>query len=387
MADWCLLEGQTGEYDRLIKEIGKLNSDFSRVSPPQLNKPGATPINPLHLRPASEVIEWEERIDTLRQYRKWTGTTDKNKTIAGNIDAHFASRLKDAHNGKIKPARYDNIVSWLGIFKTWVGELAVEHFGGTQLKSFQQHLEQKVNHGEYASSYAHSILNEVKTFVRWLEETDVIPALPKGLNKLTIEIEYTPPRHLTIPEVKALLPFATGRTRLYLLLMLNTGATQKDLADLMPTEVDWETGRITRKRSKTKKQKNVPIVNYKLWRETLARLKEYGNREGDRVLLNARGNPLKDRTFKSDTDLKLKKNDSVAKAIRDLIAKAKVDYTPKMFRATSANILYNEPRFRQYHELFLDHSLKTVAQKSYVTDKPLTLDEAIDWLGEQYGIA
>src|ERR1039458_5871929 len=42
MADWCLLEGQTGEYDRLIKEIGKLNSDFSRVSPPQLNKPGAT---------------------------------------------------------------------------------------------------------------------------------------------------------------------------------------------------------------------------------------------------------------------------------------------------------------------------------------------------------
>lgn len=385
MADWCLLDGRTAEYDNLVKEIKQLNADFSRVNPPAINKAGTMPINPLHLRPAIDVIEWEERIEALRQHRKWTGTTDKSKTLAGNIDAHFSSRLKDANSGKIKPQRYSNIVNWLNIFKNWVGDLALDHFGGTQLKSFQQHLERMVKDGKYSSSYAHSILNEVKTFVRWLDDEGIIDTLPKRLNKLSIAIEDKPPRTLTIPEIKALLPFATGRTRLYLLLMLNTGATQKDIADLSPAEVDWKEGRIIRKRSKTKKQKNVPVVNYKLWDETLALLKEYGSKEGERVLLNARGNPLKDPAFKSETDLHLKKNDSVAKAIRELIKKAKVDFTPKMFRATSANILYNEPRFRDYHKLLLDHAL-TFVEKHYVINGVATLDEAIKWLGEQYGI-
>ena len=217
------------------------------------------------------------------------------------------------------------------------------------------------------------------------ERQSIIDALPKRLNKLSIAIEDKPPRYLTKEEVKALLPFATGKTRLYLLLMLNTGATQKDIADLHPAQVNWEQGRIIRKRSKTKKVKSVPIISYKLWGETLTLLKEYGVKEGERVLLNARGNPLKDPSFKSETDLRIKHNDSVAKAIRELSKKAKVDYTPKMIRATSANLLFNEARFRDYHKLLLDHAL-TFAEKHYVENGVATLDEALAWLGKQYGI-
>ena len=186
MANWCLLElGKDekqweGQYNNLVKEIEALNFNFSKVNPPPLNKAGVMPINPLHLRPANEVIEWEERIDALRQYRKWTGATDKSKTIKGNIEAHYTSRLKDAHNGKIAPARYSNIVNWLDIFKNWAGEMSIEQLGGGHLKLFQQHLEKKVRdkeqgiEGGFSSSYAHSILNEVKTFVRWLDDEGII---------------------------------------------------------------------------------------------------------------------------------------------------------------------------------------------------------------------
>jgi len=59
-----------------------------------------------------------------------------------------------------------------------------------------------------------------------------------------------------------------GRTRLYILLMLNTGCTQVDISELKQSEVDWQRGRITRKRSKTAKHESAPVVEYPLWQET-----------------------------------------------------------------------------------------------------------------------
>ena len=42
--------------------------------------------------------------------------------------------------------------------------------------------------------------------------------------------------------------------------MANTGMTQTDVSDLHPSEVDWERGRVTRKRSKTEDRASVPTV-------------------------------------------------------------------------------------------------------------------------------
>jgi len=104
--------------------------------------------------------------------------------------------------------------------------------------------------------------------------------------------------------------------------------------------------------------------------------------------MGMKGNPLRDLGFKSDTDTKLKKNDTIAKALAQLCKKIKVEATPKMFRATSSNLLFNTPLYRrcQLHELFLDHSVKTVSEASYVANDFTTLDEAIEFLGKQYGI-
>lgn len=73
--------------------------------------------------------------------------------------------------------------------------------------------------------------------------------------------------------------------------MLNCGFTQIDISDLHPSEVDWEVGRIIRKRSKTNHHKNVPTVSYKLWDMTWKLLQEHGSRSGDRVLTTRQGKP------------------------------------------------------------------------------------------------
>ncbi|HEY3788458.1 MAG TPA: hypothetical protein VGL71_06365, partial [Urbifossiella sp.] len=92
---------------------------------------------------------------------------------------------------------------------------------------------------------------------------------------------------------------ATDKTKLYLLLMLNCGMYQNDVAELAASEVDWKTGTITRKRSKTRDRKDAPTVCYKLWPETLRLLKAYradtavSTHQGEtRVLLTADGKPL-----------------------------------------------------------------------------------------------
>ena len=129
-------------------------------------------------------------------------------------------------------------------------------------------------------------------FVRWLWRTEVIDNLPRvldqrGENELSIPVPASRTTVFTKEEITRLLDKAPERTKLYLLLMLNCGMTQKDVADLVVAEVDWVSGRIIRKRSKTSLEENVPVVNYVLWPETLRLLKKFkAENSSNRVLLN-----------------------------------------------------------------------------------------------------
>ena len=64
--------------------------------------------------------------------------------------------------------------------------------------------------------------------------------------------------------------------------MANTGMNQIDIANLKPSE--YKDGRITRSRSKTKKQ-GTRVVSWKLWDTTRHLLDQYGETSGDRLFL------------------------------------------------------------------------------------------------------
>src|SRR5262249_22416095 len=98
----------------------------------------------------------------------------------------------------------------------------------------------------------------------------------------------------TVEEVRAMLAACDGfseRTKLYILLMLNCGMYQNDIAELHRDELNWTAGTLTRARSKTRERKG-PVVTYNLWPETVALLKKHRAKEGELVLTSEQGNPL-----------------------------------------------------------------------------------------------
>ena len=373
------------EHDRLAKEIERLNLDASRVKPPKLGEPGSLPIDPLAYRPLEQREFWGERIDALRQYQKWTQAKDPANTLEANIDQFLKERATQARAGKIAAKRYDCCRRDLEIFKRYTGPLAIEQFNGKHLTSFHTHLLDKISQGDYSKPYAKTILTDVKHFTTWLWEQEVIEQLPRNFKRLSIDLDTTTPKTVPIETVKALLKGATGRAKLYLLLMLNAGFTQKDIADLLQTEVNWETGRISRKRSKGKKHETCPVVNYKLWPETFRLLKQHRSNHPTLALVNERGNPLRQLDLKDGDQLKT--NDSIRKALVVLCDKLKIKQpAPKLFRKTSSTLIYNAKQFRGLDGLFLGHAPDSVATTNYNAVGETILDEAIDYLGQQYGI-
>jgi hypothetical protein len=142
------------EHDRLAKEIEQLNSDFRRVRPPELNKPGQLPIDPLAYRPIHEQMQWMERVDALQAYQKWTGTTDHCKTVAGNIESFLSVKKALAQSGQRKPGGYAIVEHRLGTFKLFAGQTFIDSLNGKTLATFHAHLIQQIEQGNISPSYA-----------------------------------------------------------------------------------------------------------------------------------------------------------------------------------------------------------------------------------------
>ena len=196
---------------------------------------------------------------------------------------------------------------------------------------------------KYGEDYAHDRLAAVKQFVRWLWSMGVIENLPRNLANLQIRVAIKEVKIFPVDEIKALLAAATGRFKLCVLLMLNCGFQQQDIADLKPEEVDWDRGRIKRKRSKTSKEKGTPTIEYLLWRETFDLLKDIGNRKGKRVLSGKNGNPLK--WEKLDDGGKYKKIDTI-KTDYSRLCRTKKIIKPKplkLLRKTGPSLLQKNP--------------------------------------------
>ena len=167
--------------------------------------------------------------------------------------------------------------------------------------------------------------------------------------------------------------------------MLNCGMTQKDVSDLLVSEVDWDEGRVIRKRSKTAEEENVPIVNYKLWPETLRLLRQERAAESEgRVLLNVNGDPLWTEAITGDG--KYQKTDNVKNAFDRLRDKTKIVKPLKSFKKTSATLLRGNEKFSGLAGLFLGHAPQGMADKHYVQVPQGLLDQAIEWLGREYSL-
>jgi integrase len=169
------------------------------------------------------------------------------------------------------------------------------------------------------------------------------------------------------------------RTKLYLLLMLNCGMYQNDVAELHRDEVNWARGTLTRARSKTR-ERNGPVVTYKLWPETFRLLRKHRAAEGDLVLTTDGGNPLV-RYWLEDGEMR--RYDVIQSAWARLARKLgvqKIRLGMKHQRKTSASLLGQHPQYKSYANHFLADSPRTVADRHYVTPSDEEFFLALEWL-------
>ncbi len=223
-----------------------------------------------------------------------------------------------------------------------------------------------------------------RCWVRWLWESGIID-MPKNLDsrRFTFGSALKNIETWTVEEVQYVVGESPAKLRLALLLQLNCGMTQKDVSDLLDTEVDWKGGRIIRKRSKTRGQANVPTVDYPLWPATFALLKEHRSGQ-ERVLVTKTGKPF---VYRRLVDGNYRAVDSLGDLFRRLQKRLGLAKPMKLLRKTSASLLESHAVYGRLTSLFLGHSPASIKDRHYAAPPQALFDEAVLWLGRQLGLA
>ncbi|MEM6257464.1 MAG: hypothetical protein AAGI37_04040 [Planctomycetota bacterium] len=317
-----------------------------------------------------------------------------SNSITGLIDEYLAGVRASAKAGSKSMGRYATLLVHLEKFCNWahdgqpVGEQEPAAIRTSMLSQWHIHLLEQIGAETFSPKYANDLLSSVKQFISWAWEQEKC-GLPRNLRSksLTIPIPKKRPQHMKLSDIRRLLEVASDRTTLYILLALNTGMTAKDISDLHPDELNVRKGTITRARSKTRRHANAPTVTYKLWPQTIKLLKQHRQKQGDRVLLTMKGDPLVRSWIKDDG--KAAKVDSIRLAwLRAIKATGRDDQqevkgTFKLLRATGANLIEQSGKFNGAATLYLAHSPGTVADQHYLASNQKSLDNAVEWLGKK----
>jgi hypothetical protein len=197
-------------------------------------------------------------------------------------------------------------------------------------------------------------------------------SLPNNLEDLGFSLITTEPEPIPLNIAQDLLAKSEGRLQAWLLMMFNCCYYQSDLSDLKPSEVNWKTHTVTRKRSKEKDEKKVPKVCYLLWPETFKAMMEWGNDKGERVFTD-NGEPL----IQGRSDVVAREFASLRKKL------GFTDIKLKQIRKTSTNILNGKAVYGAYVRYYGGWAPFGVADKSYLVPPQPIMDEMSGYLREQ----
>jgi integrase len=309
-------------------------------------------------------------------------------TIKAHAGAWLAVQEKQVEAGQLTAARVNNVRMALAHFTRWLGETAdVAGIDAAKLQGFYEYCltqvaaRRKDSKAGWSLPFAKEVFAVARSWLRWLTEQGTIDP-PRNLAR-RFKFGSTAKKILTwsVDEVQHVIGEAPGKLKLALLLMVNCGMTQVDVSDLKDEEVNWKHKTITRRRSKTKDNENVPVVTYRLWPLTFKLLKKH--RSGaERVLLTESGKPY----VRSEmVNGKLVKADGFTSNYAHLKRRLKFTKSMKLLRKTAATLLESHREYGRLVPHFLGHSPRGVAAKHYAAPPQELFDEALTWLGKQLG--
>ncbi|MDR3618237.1 MAG: tyrosine-type recombinase/integrase [Paludisphaera borealis] len=315
-------------------------------------------------------------------------TTPADKTIKSHVESWVHLLHGSCLAGQLSASRYHGYSRDILSLVRWLGpESSIDRIDGPTFEGFFNHLTAKVASKEFSPSTAHIHFVTAKQFISWLAERgDIIP--PTNMRSKRMRFNHGRAAEIKIFEVEEVREILKAcdeseeRTKLYILLMLNAGMYQSDIADMTKAEVDWNVGLIKRARSKTK-DRGGPVVTHRLWPETFHLLVKHRAEVGPLALLDDDGRPVVERWIENG---KLKKRDLIDAAWRRVarsMGSTNHRLGMKHLRKTSASILGTHPQFKYYAEYFLAHSPQGVANRHYVVPSEVEFAEAVDWLRGQ----
>jgi len=252
-----------------------------------------------------------------------SGTIDES-SIDGLIEAYLLEKRQDAESGQRSAKTYAEHKSKLDDFKLFADCLGVEAIAEVDAELIGRYRTEQVARlplgkldGGISPATAKKRLACVKRFLEWCYAREALDRLPRNLDKdyARITVPKRKPRFYSPDECQELFAAATSRTRLYMALALNTGATQVDIATLQHEHVDWREGVITRPRNKTGVE-----GKWKLWPVTLKLLRRHATK-GPKglVLVGENGLPLVRDSIKPDGNIALV--DAIKLAFNRLVLK------------------------------------------------------------------
>ena len=390
-AKWLRRYGDTPDAPERAAEseaiIEWLRDAFKSDTPPYPLKPEQhNPVIDLTVLNHHEYVRWRERFSQIRREEKAETAPPPENTIRAHIDDYLAFRRGKVAAGKNTLGTFDTYRGRLIVFRKWVDALAsVETLNEALWERFYSYLAQRVAANKMTQSTMVGTMNAAREFIRSRWERRYVE-LPRNLNSRALAVSPALQDIVlfTNDEIKKLFGKALPNEELYLLLMLNCGMYPVDIAMLKQTEVDWDAGRISRKRSKTRnRSENVPCVDYPLWKRTFDLLKQHRSEHRELVLLNRNGTALWKEVEK---DGKIFRISNIKCNFFRIQKKTKIKKSLKLLRKTAASKLEEHEVYGRYAEYFLGEAPSSVASRHYVRPSGEQFDAAIRWLGLQFGI-
>jgi integrase len=313
---------------------------------------------------------WEERLSTHPE----RPSLPQDRSVTSQVESWLRDLKARVAANQFGAGELRGQTSYIRHFVAFLGEQTpIDAISEERWADYFRLLMERIGSGECSPEYAKKLHRSARTFVEYLVSLKRI-APPGNLNDKRMKFSV-PKREIELfsgPEISRLLNQSRDTIRLMILLALNTGMTQIDIADLHPDEIDWEGGRLSRKRSKTGDHASVPTVEYRLWPETFDLLTRLRSSDPTRVLVTKSGKPWVDRR-KTNID-----------SVRIEFEKLNPTLSFKHLRKTAASMLATHPEYASYAQYFLSHAPNNVADSHYVKPSQERFDGAVTWLRDQF---
>ena len=395
--EWVRQETETGQetseedasfIERCKEELQQLENNFARTRPPALSDMGLD-ISPMGMSGRLNVV-WLERLEQLQKHRQWTRAKASSGSVGQKADQYIDQKRAQAASGQIKPTTFKAVMERTKHFRTFAADLDAAKISEQTCSGYLSHLLQQVGKKELSPRYAKHLLQEMRSFIKWLWAERILNDLPRNLDNLKIKVGATDFETYTKEEIKLLVENASDRTKLYILLSLNCGMLPMDIAELHQSETTGD--RIIRQRTKTRHHgDSVPTVSWKLWNETKRLLQQERSSDKNRVFLNENGSPIYRRELKENGDVGNTNN--IAKGFERLVSKLlksgqlKERKALMLLRKTAATMLETHENYGRFAQYFLGQAPQSLAEARYAKPSGEQFDRAVKWLGEQFGFS